>query len=137
MIKRAEQSLFWTSITTNIMRTRAMCRTCVTNSPLQPAGKSVLPPSPSYPFQLVVADYYHMNGLNYLVIVDRYTGWLSVLYVGKVEFDTDKLIDVLRDYFLSFGLVEEISSDSASQFMSTKFKKFLRQYGLKQRLSSI
>ena len=58
-----------------------------------------------------------MNGVNYLVIADRYSGWLSVLYVGKGEFDTDKLIEVFRDYFLSFGVVEEISSDSASQFM--------------------
>ena len=136
MVNRAEQSIFWPSITTDITRTRAMCRTCVRNSPSQPAGKPVRPPSPSYPFQLVVADYCHMNGVNYLVIADRYSGWLSVLYVGKGEFDTDKLIDVFRDYFLSFGVVEEISSDSASQFMSAKFQKFLRQYGVRQRLSS-
>merc|ERR1711942_90788 len=136
MINRAEQSIFWPSITTDITRTRAMCRTCVRNSPSQPAGKPVRPPSPSYPFQLVVADYCHMNGVNYLVIADRYSGWLSVLYVGKGEFDTDKLIEVFRDYFLSFGVVEEIASDSASQFMSSKFQKFLRQYGVRQRLSS-
>ena len=136
MINRAEQSIFWPSITTDITRVRAMCRTCVRNSPSQPAGKPVRPPSPSYPFQLVVADYCHMNGVNYLVIADRYSGWLSVLYVGKGEFDTDKLIEVFRDYFLSFGVVEEIASDSASQFMSSKFQKFLRQYGVRQRLSS-
>ena len=68
MINRAEQSIFWPSITTDISRTRAMCRTCVRNSPSQPAGLPVRPPSPSYPFQLVVADYCHMNGVNYLVI---------------------------------------------------------------------
>merc|ERR1719320_402506 len=136
MINRAEQSIFWPSITTDITRVRAMCRTCVRNSPSQPAGLPVRPPSPSYPFQLVVADYCHMNGVNYLVIADRYSGWLSVMYVGKGEFDSDKLIDVLRDYFLTFGVVEEISSDSASQFMSSKFQKFLRQYGVRHRLSS-
>ena len=26
--------------------------------------------------------------MNELVIADRYSGWLSVLYVGKGEFDT-------------------------------------------------
>ena len=31
MINRAEQSIFWPSITTDITRTRAMCRTCVRN----------------------------------------------------------------------------------------------------------
>merc|ERR1712081_166517 len=109
MINRAEQSVFWPNITTDIERVRATCRTCVRNSPSQPAGKPVAPPSPSYPFQLVVADYCHMNGVNYLVIADRSSGWLSVLYVGKGEFDTDKLIEVFRDYFPTFGVVEEIS----------------------------
>ena len=53
-LDRAEQSIFWTSITTDITRTGAMCRTCVRNSPSQPGGKPVRPSSPSYPFQLVV-----------------------------------------------------------------------------------
>ena len=43
MINRAEQSIFSPSITTDIMRPRAMCRTCVRNSPSQPAGKPVRP----------------------------------------------------------------------------------------------
>ena len=33
MINRAEQSIFWPSITTDITRTRAQCRTCVRNAP--------------------------------------------------------------------------------------------------------
>merc|ERR1712081_42110 len=58
------------------------------------------------------------------------------LYVGKGEFDTDKLIEVLRDYFMTYGVVEEIASDSGSQFMSSKLQKFLKQYGVRQWLSS-
>ena len=76
MINRAEQSVFWPHITTDIERMRAMCWTCVRNSPSQPAGKPVAPPSPSYPFQMLATDYCHLNGVNYLVIVDRYSGWL-------------------------------------------------------------
>ena len=41
-----------------------------------------------------------MNGVNYLVIADRYSGWVNVLYVGKGEFDTDKLIEVYRLLFV-------------------------------------
>merc|ERR1711942_460821 len=103
MINRAEQSIFWPSITIDLKKMRAMCKTCVRNCPSQPAGKPVAPPSPSYPFQMVATDYCHLNGVNYLIIVDRYSGWLSVLHVGKGEFDTDSLIEVFRDYFLGFG----------------------------------
>ena len=35
MINRAEQSIFWPSISTDIEKMRAMCRTCVRNSPSQ------------------------------------------------------------------------------------------------------
>ena len=56
MVNRAEQSVFWPHITTDIERMRATCRTCVRNSPSQPAGKPVAPPSPSYPFQMVATD---------------------------------------------------------------------------------
>ena len=136
MINRAEQSIFWPSITTDIERVRAMCRTCVRNSPSQPAGKPVRPPSPSYPFQMLATDYCHLNGVNYLIIADRYSGWLSILHVGKGEFDTEKLIEVFRDYFLTFGVAEEISSDTASQYMSSKFERFLQQYGVRHRQSS-
>ena len=85
---------------------------------------------------MVATDYCHLNGVNYLIIADRYSGWLSVLHVGKGEFDTEKLIEVFRDYFLTFGIAEEISSDMASQYMSTKFEKFLKQYGIHHRKSS-
>ena len=47
MINRAEQSVFWPHITTDIERMRARCITCVRNSPSQPAGKPVAPPSPA------------------------------------------------------------------------------------------
>ena len=65
-----------------------------------------------------------------------YSGWLSILHVGKGEFDSEKLIEVFRDYFLTFGVCEEISSDTASQYMSSKFQKFLQQYGIRHRQSS-
>ena len=95
MINRAEQTVFWPGICTDINRMRAMCRTCVRNTPSQPAGIPVRPPVPSYPFQMIVADYCHLNGLNFLVIACRYSGWLSAWYVGKGDYDADRLIERL------------------------------------------
>ena len=36
------------------------------------------PPTPSYPFELVVADYFNLYGHDYLVYADIYTGWVSI-----------------------------------------------------------
>merc|ERR1719431_1699126 len=136
MINRAEQTVFWPGITADINRTRAVCRTCVRNAPSQPAGTPVPPPSPSYPFEMVVADYCHLNGMNFLVMADRYSGWLSAWYVGKGDFDTDRLLEILREYFSTFSVPAEISSDMGPQFKSSKFAQFLQRYGVHHRQSS-
>ena len=136
MVNRAEQAVFWPGITTDINRTRAMCRTCVRNAPSQPAGTPVPPPSPNYPFEMIVADYCHLNGMNFLIMACRYSGWLSAWYVGKGEFDTDRLLEILREYFSTFSVPVEISSDMGPQFKSSKFAQFLQRYGVHHRQSS-
>merc|ERR1712115_654443 len=37
---------------------------------------------------------------------------------------------------MTYGVVEELASDSGSQFVSSKLQRFLKQYGVRQRLSS-
>jgi hypothetical protein len=55
----------------------------------QPAGVPVAPPSPSFPFQYVVGGYFSMTGVNYLILGDRFSGWLSIYEAGKREFDAN------------------------------------------------
>jgi hypothetical protein len=61
--------------------------TCVRDAPSQPAGVPVAPPSPSFPFQYVVGDYFSLAVVNYLILGDRFSGWLSIYEAGKGEFD--------------------------------------------------
>ena len=136
MTNRAEQSVFWPGITADIIRMRAICRTCVRNAPSQPAGLPVTPPSPSYPFEMIAIDYFHLDGWNYLVIGDRYSGWISIHRTGRGDYDTDKLVESLKDHFLTFGVAAECASDMGPQMKSVKFEKFLQQYGVHHRQSS-
>ena len=46
MTARAEESVFWPSITRDIVETRALCRECHSIAPSQPAAPPVSPPSP-------------------------------------------------------------------------------------------
>ena len=57
------------------------------------------PSSPSYPFQYVVGDYFSIAGNNYLVLGDRFSGWLSIYTAGRGEFDAKSLVAKSRDYF--------------------------------------
>ena len=136
MISRADQSVFWPGITLDIQKKRDNCLTCTRNAPSQPMTKPVDPPSPEYPFQMLVGDYCSLYGINYLVVADRYSGWFSVYQCGKGTYDADALIDVLKGHFGCFGVCTEFSNDFGPQFASLKFSKFLQQYGVKHRISS-
>ena len=94
------------------------------------------PPSPSYPFEMMAADYFHLDGWNYLVLGDRYSGWISIHKTGRGEYDTESLIEALKEHFVTFNVASEIATDGGPQFKSSKFEKFLQQYGVHHRLSS-
>ena len=60
-------------------------------APSQPAAPSKAVPTPDYPFQQVVSDYFHYAGKEYLLVVDRYSGWpvvglLNLCYCGTGSF---------------------------------------------------
>ena len=61
MTARAEQTVFWPSITRDIVETRASCTECHRIAPSQPAAPPVSPPSPEYPFRLQVCDYFSLH----------------------------------------------------------------------------
>ena len=106
------------------------------NAPSQPAGPPVTPPSPSYPFEMIAIDYFHLDGWNYLVIGDRFSGWISIHRTGRGDYDADKLVESLKTHFLTFGVAAECASDMGPQMKSVKFEKFLKQYGVHHRQSS-
>jgi hypothetical protein len=76
MAGKIDETVFWPGINpdNDIIKTRGSCMTCVRGAPSQPAGFPVSPPSPDYPFQMLVSEYFSLHGHNFLVIADRFTG---------------------------------------------------------------
>ena len=136
MFRRAETCVYWPGMTRDIKNVRERCVSCNTVAPSNPAQPPAPLPSPSYPFEMIAADYCMFAGHTYLVIVDRFSGWLSVYYCGEDASSKD-LIDKLRVHFTTFGISSELSSDQGSQFCSHEVKRFLESWGCSQRLSSV
>ena len=67
---------------------------------------------------------------------DRYSGWVSIISVGRGEGDSSYLIRFVRDLFTTFGAPEEFSCDGGSPFVSKTFKDFLSVWKVRMRLSS-
>lgn len=134
MIAKAESSIFWPGITHDIQTTRANCTHCNRMAPSQAAMPPVPPITPVYPFQSICCDYFHYRGYNYLVIVDRYSNW------PIVERDKDGaqgLINALRQTFATYGIPDELASDGGPVFIANATTKFLEDWGVHHRLSSV
>ena len=136
MMDRAKSSCFWPGITADIEETRRMCSFCDRNSPSQSAMPPLPLASPEFPFQMLAADFCDIKGKSWLVIADRFSGWLSVHYFQK-DPTTSDLIKTLKEYFSTFGVCEHFSSDEGPQFRSAQFREFLKTWGVTQhRVSS-
>ena len=88
---RIDETVFWPGINADILRTRGSCIKCIREAPSQPAGFPVAPPSPDYPFQMLVADYFPLHGHNFLVIADRFTGYSRTASPGRAASTTTSL----------------------------------------------
>ena len=135
MTDRAKQSVYWPGISADIENVRASCSYCSRNAPSLPPMPPMPLASPEYPMQMIVGDYFDAKGKTWLVLADRFTGWLSLFYYPK-EASASDLVKDMKDYFAIFGIAEHFSSDSGPQFKSNQFQSFLKSWGIEHRVSS-
>ena len=117
---------------------RSSCRTCHRNAPSQAKMPPVEPDLPKTPFEKICGDYFQLGANNYLVVVDRLSGWPEVVQVksGSSSSGAKGLCNALRRIFATFGVPEEMSSDGGPEFVALETKDFYRRWGVKHRLSS-
>ena len=134
MTARADSTVFWPGITRAIRALRETCNHCNRMAPSQPSA----PPSPTippaHPFQCICADFFHHKGVNYLVVVDRYSNWPIV---ERAREGSKGLIDCLRRTFATFGIPDECATDGGPEFTAAATCQFLKEWGVHHRLSSV
>ena len=134
MRARAMDSVYWPDITIDIARVRDQCTHChqaAKSNPMQPPS-DITPPD--YPFQMVCCDYFTYNSKDYVVIVDRYSNWPMAF---RSESGAEGLVKRLRETFVTFGIPEELTSDGGPQFKAGKTLEFLRDWGVRHRITSV
>ena len=79
------------------------------------------PTVPSFPFQYVVGDYFSLAGVNYLMLGDWFSGWLSIYSAGQGEFEAKSLVQRTRQYFLENKPHSKVvSRDDGSSRITTR-----------------
>ena len=123
MTARANVSIFWPGITTDIARLRNSCMDCNRISPSQPNAPPTTPVDPEFPFQCICADYFTYKGAHYLIIVDRYSNWPII---KKTSGGAAGLVKSLWEEFITYGIAEELASDGGPEFVATETQEFLK-----------
>ena len=90
--------------------------------------------APAYPFQCICADYFQHKGVNYLLVVDRYSNW-PIVERGREG--SAGLIECLRRTFAIYGIPDECATDGGPQFSAHATQQLLKDWGVHHRLSSI
>ena len=68
-------------------------------------------------------------GKSFLVVVDAHSKWPEVFEMSSTT--ALKTIATLRHLFATYGLPEQLVSDSGPQFTSEEFQTFMKQNGIK------
>ena len=134
MISRAESSVFWPGITPAIGNLRARCRSCNERAPSQPHGPLLAAQEPVNPFHCICADYLKYKGCNYMVVVDRYSGWPIVQQSRE---GSSGLVKCLRKVFVTYGIADKLSSDGGPEFTAEATQQLSSNRGVHHRLSSV
>ena len=134
MQANASERFFWPGLNAAINQLRQRCVRCNSNAPSQHAEPTILTPPPEYPFQQVATDFADIEGHDFLVYADRYSGWLEV---AKLHSKTEKSVkETFLKWFSTYGVPEEMASDGGPPFNSAGYDDFLMRWGIKKRLSS-
>ena len=107
----ANQCVYWPGLDSSIENHWATCHDCIRNAPSQPPEPLILMLSPTYPFEQVCADCFHIGHFSYLTIVDRLSGWICIYFFKSNEVNSTTLQNIFRDLFVAYGVSEELSSD--------------------------
>ena len=135
MIARANDSVYWPVIRKSILNYQSNCRTCLEISPSQPREPLQITPEPERPFQVICSDLCQLGSHHYLIVVDRFSGFLHI-YHSRSPPTHHFITKQLRNIFTRYGRPERIETDGGPQYQAEGFKLFLEKWGIQQRVSS-
>ena len=129
----AKPRLFWPRIDATIKQFRSQCRPCDTNAPSHQWEEMFIGEPAMCPFQQLVVNYFSLKGHQYVVAACRFSGWVTVQQLSMSCNDMTSFICLLIDLHC---MPEEISCDGGLPFNSSRWERFLKNWGIEHRLLS-
>ena len=115
--QRARLTIYWPGIDSEIDNMVLQCTQCQTHLPSHQKELMISKPRPTRPFQEIAADFCQHAGKYYLVFVDCFTDWPTIVPLGTSTTATD-LITASRELFSRTAVPDVFWSDGGPQFTS-------------------
>lgn len=132
--ERAQSSVWWPGITTEINNLVMSCESCCEMRRTQQREPLISTPLPERPWKRVAMDLCEHNQHTYLVLSDYYSRFLEILDLPSTT--SSKVIQKIKGVFARYGIPDEVVSDNGPQFSSAEFKDFAKRFDFKHCTSS-
>ena len=134
-LKRSEETIWWPNLKRDLEEMRKTCQECIENHPSLPKEKPKGMIIPEYPFQSLHADYFHLAGKVYLLVVDGFSSWPIVEACSRGG-TSSELKDCLVRIFTTYGIPMTMVSDGGPQFTAHETQEFMKAWGVQHRITS-
>ena len=127
-IRRAAEVIWWPGMSRDI---REMVKECIKCEEFRrkPREPLLSTPLPEKPWWRIAIDLFEKDGLNYLVVVDYYSRYISV-HELKDSTDARTIVSELEKLFCMIGVPNTIVSDNGPQFIAEIFERFVNKWDI-------
>ncbi len=121
--------MYWPGITKDVRNVVKTCKTCQVYQPNKQRQPLVQDPQPSQPGVVIVEDFLSCDGREYLVVMDKYSGWPEIYYFTRSVSTEDMMLRLLA-WSTTIGTPNRLTSDNGLQFKSKEFKEYCKNWGI-------
>ncbi|KAL6477056.1 hypothetical protein MHYP_G00155550 [Metynnis hypsauchen] len=123
--ERANTSVWWPGISSQIKVRVLSCQSCNEHRRAQSREPLLSTPLPGRPWKRIGVDLCEHKKQNCLVVSDYYSRYIEILHMPVTT--SAQVVKLLKATFVRYGIPEEVVSDNGPQFTSLEFKELARE----------
>ena len=124
---RAKGSVFWANINADIEQMAKGCRPCQCHQNMNVREPLIPHDVPQRPWHTLGSDLFFWNNSAYLIVRNYFSKFPRIRKLNNIQSITT--IAHLKSMFEEHGIPNKLITGNDTQFTSTAFKDFSRQYG--------